>query len=126
MVTGNDISLPGFTSTSLDKDVALNYAIQPYPNCQKNSEDLHFPVLYEIFFTKNQGFIKIEEIDTEYPFENEILLQDGLTYTVLSKSLIQIADQNENVKDCFHIQLHFPKIKIPANTNLENIPGISK
>ena len=100
MSPGSELSLQGFTSTSLDKDVAMQYAIQS----KSLSTDLtDYPVLYEIFFTKNQGFIKMEQIDSDYPDEKEILLQDGLTFSVLTRSLVQLADHNDQLIDCYHI-----------------------
>ena len=78
---------------------------------ESDSSNVMFPVLYEIFFTKNEGFIQIEQVDSEYPDEKEMLLQDGLTFSVLDKKLIQFENADGTATDCYHIQLHYPKIK---------------
>lgn len=49
------------------------------------------PVVYEIHFLRNENFIKMGCIDSDYPDENEILLQDGLTYSITGKNLVHLA-----------------------------------
>ena len=75
------------------------------------------PVLYEIFYTKNQGFLHIEKILSDYPDEKEIILQDGLTFTVLSMQDIHIADADNNFRNCCHVQLYYPAIKMTSGAD---------
>ena len=84
---GQEIVLQGFTSTSSQRYIAMNIM-----NRRSNDRGLggnNLPVLLEIGFKANEQYIKINYDDPDYPADEQmILLQDGLTYSILSKEKI--------------------------------------
>ena len=85
---GSSIHLPGYTSTSESKDVAVNFAF-------KHLQEDMVPVLFEINFKAKSGLFVINEDFSAYPDEGEVLLQDGLKYKVLTNDEMETADTNE-------------------------------
>ena len=77
-VVGESIHLPGYTSTSKDMSVALNFAL-------KELKEDQVPVILEITFKGNSGLFELTQGYSAYPEEDEILLQDGLKYKISSK-----------------------------------------
>ena len=67
----------GYISTSLEYDVALDFAFAKTNNNK-------IPVVYEIDFKDNKGLFKLGHGYSAYPEENEVLLQDGLEYIITS------------------------------------------
>ena len=52
--------------------------------------------MFEIFFKGRSGMFELDDTITAYPGEEEVLLQDGLEYKVLSNELKQTDDKNQN------------------------------
>lgn len=71
------INLLGYTSTSKDINNALEFAFV------ERRED-QIPVLFEICFKGNTGLFELKTGYTAYDDEKEVLIQDGLTYRVIS------------------------------------------
>ena len=93
------MNLTGYTSTS-----KLLYSALYFANFG-NNEDQQIPVVFEIMFKKNTGFFEMTEEFTAYPEEGEVLLQDGLEYSVLSNQDCVDSDTNKIFRK---IQLVFP------------------
>ena len=74
---GERIHLPGYTSTSKDVNVAVNFAF-------KHLKEDQVPVILDITFKGNSGLFELTEGFSAYPDEGEILLQDGLTYKIIA------------------------------------------
>ena len=76
---GSTTNLIGYTSTSKDISTALNFAFMFLKEDQT-------PVLFEISFKGSSGLFQLTQGFTAYPGENEVLVQDGLTYRVTENS----------------------------------------
>ena len=87
-IVGQSVHLPGYTSTSKDMSQALNFAFDYL-------KDDQIPVILEITFKGNSGLFELTEGYSAYPEENEILLQDGLKYKIISKEELDIYDTND-------------------------------
>ena len=76
-VVGKEINLLGFTSTTLNKKLALKFAID-ITTLEVNDPSKN-PVLLSIEFTGKQQYFFLNSKDySSYPKEQEILLQDGI------------------------------------------------
>ena len=73
------IKLIGYTSTSKQFDKALEFATT---GCSPEQ----LPVVFEIHFKGKSGLFELDDSITAYPGEQEVLLQDGLEYRVLSNT----------------------------------------
>lgn len=78
-VTGQKVRLPGYTSTSKEKSVAVNFAF-------KHLKEDQVPVILEITFKGRSGLFELTEGFSAFPNEGEVLLQDGFEYKVLSNN----------------------------------------
>ena len=76
---GSTMNLLGYTSTSRDFDTALKFSFQDL-NIDK------VPVVFKIEFRGSQGLFELTLDCTAYPEEQEVLVQDGLTYRVTDNS----------------------------------------
>ena len=71
------INLIGYTSTSKQFEKALQFATA---DCSLEQ----VPVVFEIFFKGKSGLFELDDTITAFPGEQEVLLQDGFEYRVLS------------------------------------------
>ena len=69
------MNLLGYTSTSKEFEIALEFALN-------DLKSYLIPVVFEILFKGNSGFFHLSEGFTAYEEEQEVLVQDGLTYRV--------------------------------------------
>ena len=53
------------------------------------------PVIFDIEFRGRKGMFELTDEFTAYPDEHEILLQDGLAYTVLTVQSYLLPPENE-------------------------------
>ena len=81
------INLPGYTSTSIDVNVALQF---PAPNDKKGDETMHSVLFlftirnYDDDITQGEGFNGYDMQDvTAYPNEKEILLSESIKVYVM-------------------------------------------
>ena len=74
---GTKKHLIGYTSTSVDIQNALTFA-----TCNLKPDMV--PVLFEIKFCGAKGLFHLTDNFTAFPDENEVLIQDGLSYIVES------------------------------------------
>ncbi len=83
---GKNINLLGFTSTTKDKKRAIGFALNSL-NLEVDDPS-KTPVLLVIEFTGNQQyfFLNSEELSA-FKEEEEVLLQDGIQYTVKKVSI---------------------------------------
>ena len=65
----------GYTSTTKDLKTALKFAFY-------GDYDDKIPVVFEILFTGTSGLFQLTQTFSAYPGEQEVLVQDGLTYLV--------------------------------------------
>ena len=72
---GSTTNLLGYTSTSKDISTAIRFAFMELKEDQT-------PVVFEICFKGSYGLFQLTQGFTAYPGENEVLVQDGLTYRV--------------------------------------------
>ena len=82
------ICLQGYTSTSKDRQVALNFATDRIAEGK-------VAVIYEIEFKGTQGIFFMSSRDfSAHPEEHEVLVQDGLEYLITSvqELMIQVED----------------------------------
>ena len=94
----NKIQLIGYTSTSKKFKKALEFATDKCPPEK-------VPVVFEIFFKGKSGLFELDDGITAFPGEQEVLLQDGLEYRVLSNEEIK----TEDTKQKFNlIKLQYP------------------
>ena len=101
-VPGIKINLVGYTSTSKGFDRALKFALSS--NNQK--EDL-IPVVFEINFYGQQGLFEMTKGYTAFPNEREVLIQDGLEYSISQN--IEASMQYDKTQINYHlIKLHYP------------------
>ena len=64
------------------------------------------PVIFEIDFKGQNGLFELTREYTAFPGEDEILIQDGLKYTVKSNEIVTLSD-----KQACHIKLAYPAEK---------------
>lgn len=86
----------GFTSSTLERDTAIEFAFEGEEDAADEEEILQvdqekkMPVLMEIEFTGTQQYFCFNPMDSQrpsfsaFPEEKEVLLQDGIEYTVLT------------------------------------------
>ena len=53
--------------------------------------DNKWPVIFEIHFNSQEGLFRMSEGYSAYPEEDEVLIQDGLMYSVIAKEEIKLA-----------------------------------
>ena len=77
---GHRTNLKGYSSTTLDRNRAISYAIG------ENDSDLEIiPVLMIIKFRGKKQFFYLNSMDySAYPYEEEILLQEGCAVYILA------------------------------------------
>ena len=74
---GTNINLLGFTSTTLDRGRAIDFAIDL--NTLEVDDPSKTSVLFEIEFSGNNQYFFLDSKEVSaYPVENEVLLQDGI------------------------------------------------
>ena len=76
---GSTVNLLGYVSTSKSYDTALQFAF----NDLKTDRT---PVVFQILFRGSTGLFQLTSDFTAYPEEEEVLVQDGLTYKVTENS----------------------------------------
>ena len=76
-VVGSKIHLMGYTSTSLNQQVAIEFALGEKPDGSM-PDDGKVPVVFEIDFKGQKGLFEMTDGFSAYPNEGEVLLQDGL------------------------------------------------
>ena len=86
---GSTTSLLGYTSTSKTFKIALQFALV---DCQVD----RIPVVFQIKFKGNSGLFNLSDQFSAYPEEEEVLVQDGLTYRV--KDNTEKLDSDTNLK----------------------------
>ena len=92
------INLVGYTSTSKRFGTALHFA-------KKDIKDDQIPVVFEIQFKGKSGLFELDDDITAYPGEQEVLLQDGFEYRILSNKDIE----TKNTGNKFRlIKLRYP------------------
>ena len=70
-------------------EVALRFAL-------KDLEESHkIAVVFQIEFNCNKGFFEMTKGCSAFPEEDEVLVQDGLEYSVLSKTLETVLCDDE-------------------------------
>ena len=80
---GSTITLQGFTSTTLSRETALSFATADYGEENATQNEQKLPLLMEISFRGHQQHFFLTSNDlSAYPEEEEVLLQDGVSYTV--------------------------------------------
>ena len=85
------VNLVGYTSTSKDKQTALNFAFTNY-------SDESTPVVFEIEFHGKKGLFEMTDDYTAYPGENEVLIQDGLKYQVITNQELNSTKYNKQFR----------------------------
>ena len=95
---GSTANLLGYTSTSKDFKTALNFAF----NDLKPDK---MPIVFEIIFKGSSGLFQLTAGFTAYPNEQEVLVQDGLTYLVKENSEQVLPKTNQKYR---LIQLCYP------------------
>ena len=95
---GLTTNLLGYTSTSKDFATALKFAFEDYKNDKT-------PVVFEILFKGNNGIFELTKGYSAYPGEQEVLIQDGLTYLVKNKTQNQHPTTNNKF---YQITLQYP------------------
>lgn len=81
------MNLIGYTSTSKNIDCALDFAFE-------NLKEDQLPVVFEIEFKGQFGLFEYTPEYTAFPQEEEVLVQDGLEYRILSKSIHETENNN--------------------------------
>ena len=76
---GSTTDLLGYTSTSKDFYTAVTFSFKRLANNQ-------IPVVFEICFKGSHGLFQLTQGFTAFPEEQEVLVQDGLTYRVTENS----------------------------------------
>ena len=66
-----------------------------------NVIDKMYPVIFEIHFNSEEGLFKMSEGYSAYPEEDEVLIQDGLTYTVIGNEEVRLAKNYS--KPCYYL-----------------------
>ena len=94
---GSITSLLGYTSTSKDFNIALEFAF--------NNEKNEIPVIFEILFKGSTGLFQLTSDFSAYPGEQEVLIQDGFSYLVTSNK----EELNPSTNEKYHlIKLSYP------------------
>ena len=92
--------MAGYTSSTKDCSVAESFALENFKSFAYEDAlegtitdviDSKYPVIFEIHFNSEEGLFKMSEEYSAYPEEGEVLIQDGLTYTVIGKEEIRLA-----------------------------------
>ena len=83
LAKGKDIRLFGYTSTSVDKNLALKFAWQ-------NQHSGHHKVLFHIKWNSRRAYYYLNA--GAYDHEKEVLLVDGAKFTV--ESVEEVLDTN--------------------------------
>ena len=83
---GSKVNLNGYTSSTLDINTAYDFALG---EIELNDQSItrSIPVVFEIKFTGSKGLFLLSEGYTAFPEEDEILIQDGYSYRIVSKTL---------------------------------------
>ena len=76
----------GYTSTSLDPAIAAKFSASESEQAAPNGK---VPVLFKIEFHGSKGLFEMTEGYSQYSYEQEILVQDGLQYLVTDNRLIR-------------------------------------
>ena len=121
---GQIITLQGYTSTSLFKDVALNFALVNYSKGGVDASDdssqslkrissftdssLVVPVVYHIDFFADKCLFEMSKGFSSYHEEREVLIQDGLKYSVT-----EVTKQtcSKSGKEYYSVSLKHPPVK---------------
>lgn len=89
-----NVYLEGYTSSTKEFSVAEKFALEnfqsfPYYDALEGTIpdviDNRWPVIFEISFNSQKGLFNMSEGYSAYPEEGEVLIQDGLMYTVTDK-----------------------------------------
>ena len=110
-VPGQTTHLMGYTSTSEEMQVAMDFATQ-------GRDDGRVPLVFEIEFRGSAGLFKLSEGYSAYPNEAEILIQDGLQYFI--KGHDEVTDENTGK------QYHVVRLLYPAADGLKKEKKSSK
>ena len=79
---GKKINIQGFTSTTLSMERGLNFC---FSNLKPEEVSGRIPVFFEITFKgDNQFFYLNSDEYSSYPYEEEVLVQEGIMYLVNS------------------------------------------
>ena len=70
---------------------ALKFA---FSHLESDTDNLQ-PVIFKINFRGKSGLFELDDELTAYPGENEVLLQDGLNYRVLSVAYRKTEDSDQ-------------------------------
>jgi len=92
--------MKGFISTSKSKELALEFG---FSNCTPPN----LPVLFKIRFKTDKGVFDMKSLNKKfsaYPKEDEVILQDGLSYQVMNVG----RKTEEDVGTYFEIELQHP------------------
>ena len=73
------------------------------------------PVVLEIEFHGSKGLFEMSADYTSYPGEDEVLIQDGLQYNVISKSEETMDDGRTYTKICLQYKKANDKIDLRKN-----------
>lgn len=86
-IVGQTMNLLGFTSTSLIKSRAIDFALEGYT---KEVAENKTPILLEIEITGSNQFFSLNTNEySSYPSEAEVLLQEGIKYKVVGVENIE-------------------------------------
>jgi hypothetical protein len=90
-------SQAGFQCTSLKKNVALNFAKPPekkedLDKQEEKSQKNFVSVLLEIELKTNKNFFIYDENTHAFPYEKEVLLQEGLEFKIKKKNKMKHND----------------------------------
>lgn len=99
------INLTGYTSTSLNLDVAKEFAFS-------DLEEDKVAVIYNIVFNDDEGLFSMNDRRFTAFEEEEVLLQDGLEYRIVS--IEEKEDQDLNIP-YVNITLIYPSNSNKAN-----------
>ena len=80
---GINISLRGYTSSTQDYNIAESFALG------SSKRFGLVPVIYEIHFSGKNGLFEMSSGYSAFQEEDEILIQDGLEYSVIDIQEIQ-------------------------------------
>ena len=80
VIVGSEMRLIGFQSTSKIKAKAISFAFKDQELAGQKLRDL-VPIVYQILFHSKDGIFDISPY-SDYPDEEERLLQDGLNYKI--------------------------------------------
>ena len=78
---GQQVNLQGFTSSSLIKEEGVKFALDNFTSSETGGK---VPVLFEITFKGNHQFFSLNSSElSAYPSEQEILIQEGVKFTIV-------------------------------------------